>query len=46
VLAAQQLMVESDRSGEPLASLDGDAASAAARRIIARKLAAEATGGA
>ena len=41
ILAAQQRMIEEDRTGAPLASLDGDKAASAARRIIAMKLAAE-----
>ena len=43
VLAKQQLMVEADGTNELLASLDGDRAATAARRIIARKLAEQAS---
>ena len=41
VIEAQQRMIDSDPAGGALANLDGDEACAAARRILARKLAAE-----
>jgi vanillate O-demethylase monooxygenase subunit len=39
ILEEQQRMIDGDRSGAALASLDGDTAGAAARRIVAKKLA-------
>ena len=42
IIEIQQRMIDSDTSGAPLASLEGDKAGAAARRIVARKLAEEA----
>jgi len=44
VIEAQQRMIDSDPEGGTLANLEGDAACAAARRILARKLAEEARG--
>ena len=41
VIEAQQRMIDSDPAGGVLANLDGDEACAAARRILARKLAEE-----
>lgn len=41
IIEIQQRMIESDRSGTPLATLDGDKGGAAARRILAQKLAEE-----
>ena len=41
VIEAQQRMIDSDPAGGILANLDGDEACAAARRILARKLAEE-----
>jgi vanillate O-demethylase monooxygenase subunit len=41
IIEAQQRMIDSDPAGGVLANLDGDEACAAARRILARKLAEE-----
>ena len=41
VIEAQQRMIDSDPAGGVLANLEGDEACAAARRILARKLAEE-----
>ena len=38
MIEAQQRMITSDPRNSPLANLDGDAASVAARRLIARRL--------
>jgi vanillate monooxygenase len=41
IIEIQQRMIDGDGSGTPLVSLEGDKAGAAARRIVARKLAEE-----
>lgn len=46
VIAAQQEMIDTDKSGAPLAALKEDKALAAMRRIIARKLTAQERAGA
>src|SRR6185295_16744770 len=41
IIEIQQRIIDGDTSGTPLVSLEGDKAGAAARRIVARKLAEE-----
>jgi hypothetical protein len=41
MIEAQQRRIEGDPRKSPLANLDGDAASVAARRLIAKKLASD-----
>jgi vanillate O-demethylase monooxygenase subunit len=46
MIEAQQLRIDSDPRKSPLANLEGDAASVAARRLVAKKIASEAMVGA